>query len=243
MKWHSYTNNLPVNSAIAFQKPLDETVIPATSAIAMDAGWTWKIPTAERFGMGYVYSDQFINDDQALQEVAEKFNNPNIIRKFKFTSGRSEVFWKGNCLSLGLASVFLEPLEATSIHTTIIQTMMFVMEHLQPTKDRTVNEYRIQQYNNSVIELQDSIRDFLVVHYLGGRNDTEFWRYMNSGSPNTDRVNYVLDVCKDSVVSNLTIQPMYGSPAASLYNWILLGLDKISEVNAKNVLSKYNLLY
>ena len=243
MKWHSYTNNLPVNSAIAFQKPLDETVIPATSAIAMDAGWTWKIPTAERFGMGYVYSDQFINDDQALQEVAEKFNNPNIIRKFKFTSGRSEVFWKGNCLSLGLASVFLEPLEATSIHTTIIQTMMFVMEHLQPTKQRTVNEYRIQQYNNSVIELQDSIRDFLVVHYLGGRNDTEFWRYMNSGSPNTDRVNYVLDVCKDSVVSNLTIQPMYGSPAASLYNWILLGLDKISEVNAKNVLSKYNLLY
>jgi tryptophan halogenase len=242
MKWEPYEKHLPVNSAIAFQKPLDETQEPLTTAIAMDAGWVWKIPTTERFGMGYVYSDKFISDNEALDEVNRKFNNPQILRKFKFTSGRSSIFWKGNCLSLGLASAFLEPLEATSIHTTIIQAMTFVMEHLQPTKERTVNAHRINQYNKEVANLHDSIRDFLVAHYLGGRSDTEFWKYMNSGGPNTPLVDYVLDVCKDSLVSNSTIQPLNGSPAASLWNWVLLGLGKISDKNAVNVLDKFKKL-
>jgi hypothetical protein len=242
MTWHPYTDNLPVNSAIAFQQPLDESQEPLTTAIAMDAGWVWKIPTTERFGMGYVYSDRFISDADALDEVNKKFNNPQILRKFKFTSGRSNVFWKSNCLALGLASVFLEPLEATSIHTTIIQTLLFVMEHLQPTKERTINQHRIAEYNKIIIELHDKTRDFLIMHYKGGRQDTEFWKYMNSGAPDTDAIRLIEDVCKDSMVSNSTITPVNGSPAASLWNWILLGLDKITEKNASNVLKKHGLI-
>lgn len=238
MAWHPYTDQLPVNAAIAFQKPLDETIEPCTTAIAMNAGWVWKIPTAERFGMGYVYSNKFISEEQAVNEVNEKFGNPQILRKFNFTSGRSSVFWKGNCLALGLSSAFLEPLEATSIHTTVIQTLVFVMEHLQPTKERTVNQYRIDSYNKMAINLHDSIKDFLIVHYMGGRDDTDFWKYMNGGAVNTDKVNHVLDICKDSMVSNLTVDPANGSPAASLWNWILLGLGKINETNASNVLNK-----
>jgi hypothetical protein len=242
MSWHSYSDNLPVNSAIAFQKPLDETVEPLTTAIAMDAGWVWKIPTSERFGMGYVYSDKFISDLEAEKEIEKKFDNPKILRRFKFSSGRSSIFWKGNCLTLGLSSVFLEPLEATSIHTTIIQTLLFVMEHLQPTKERTVNQHRINEYNKIIIDLHDKTRDFLVMHYLGGRQDTEFWKYMNSGAPNTSMVNLVEDVCRDSMISNLTINPINGSPAASLWNWILLGLGKITEKNAESVLKKHKLI-
>lgn len=238
MVWQPYTDCLPVNAAIAFQQPLDETVEPCTTAIAMDAGWVWKIPTAERFGMGYVYSNKFISEQEAIDEVNLKFNNPQILRKFNFTSGRSSIFWKGNCLALGLSSAFLEPLEATSIHTTVIQTLVFVMEHLQPTKERTVNQFRIDSYNNMATKLHDNIRDFLIMHYLGGRNDTEFWKYMNSGLVNTDMVNYVLDISKDSVLSNLIVEPANGSPAASLWNWILLGLGKINDINAYNILNK-----
>lgn len=238
MKWHSYSKNLPVNSAIAFQKPLDDTVEPCTEARALDAGWVWKIPTSERFGMGYVYSDNFITDEQAIEEVNLKYKNPQILRKFKFTSGRTSEFWKSNCLSLGLSSAFVEPLEATSIHTTIIQTLIFVMEHLQPTKSRTINEYRIRKYNNTIIELQDNIRDFLVLHYLGGRTDTKFWQYMNFESQIPENLKYILDICKDSIISNLTLDTRFGSPAASLYNWILLGLGKINEKNAENLLQK-----
>lgn len=238
IEWVSYANSLPVNSAIAFQKPLDERVEQLTSAIAMDAGWVWKIPTAERYGMGYVYSNKFITEQQAIDEVNKKFDNPQILRKFNFISGRSNVFWKGNCLTLGLSSVFLEPLEATSIHTTIIQTLMFVMEHLQPTKERTINNYRINDYNKAVADMHDILKDFLVIHYKGGRTDTEFWRYMNSDSVNTDRVNHVLDICKDSIVSNLSMQQDSYRMAAIMWNWILLGLGKIDETNASSVLRK-----
>ena len=110
------------------------------------------------------------------------------------------------------------------------------------SKERTVNAHRINQYNKEVANLHDSIRDFLVAHYLGGRSDTEFWKYMNSGGPNTPLVDYVLDVCKDSLVSNSTIQPLNGSPAASLWNWVLLGLGKISDKNAVSVLDKFKKL-
>ena len=238
MGWVDYSKHLPVNAAIAFQKPLDRIVEPVTSAIAMDAGWVWKIPTAERYGMGYVYSNKFISEQQAVDEVNEKFDNPKILRKFNFTSGRSNLFWKGNCLSLGLSSVFLEPLEATSIHTTIMQTMMFVMEHLHSTKERTVNQYRINDYNNAIANVHDVLKDFLVLHYMGGRNDTDFWKYMSSGQPNTEKVNYLLDISKDSIVTTLTTQQDSYRLSPLMWNWILLGLGKINEDTARSVLAK-----
>jgi len=242
MDWHSYTDNLPVNSAIAFQKPLEEDYEPVTTAIAMDAGWTWKIPTAERFGMGYVYSDKFISDEKALEEVNSKFDNPKILRQFKFTSGRSKALWKGNCLALGLSAAFAEPLEATSIHTTIVQLLNFTMEHLQETKERTCNPYRINQYNEQMIQMYDDIRDFLIIHYKGGRNDTEFWKYMNSTTPNTPMVDYILDISKDSIPSGINIQSSNSSPASSLWNWVLNGTGKIGKEQAEKTLSKFNML-
>jgi flavin-dependent dehydrogenase len=241
MDWYSYSDHLPVNSAIAFQKPLDEEYEKVTTAIAMDAGWTWKIPTSERYGMGYVYSDKFITDQEALEEVNKKFDSPEILRQFKFTSGRSKSLWKGNCLALGLSAAFSEPLEATSIHTTIVQILNFVMEHLQETKEQTCNPYRIEHYNKEMIAMYDSIRDFLIVHYKGGRADTEFWKYMNSNKPNTEQVNYILDICKHSVPSSISIPNHNSSPAASLWNWVLHGTGNIGKQQAENTLNKFGL--
>lgn len=240
MGWVDYSKNLPVNAAIAFQKPLDGIVEPVTSAIAMNAGWVWKIPTAQRYGMGYVYSNKFITEQQAIDEVNRKFDDPQILRKFNFTSGRSNLFWKGNCISLGLSSVFLEPLEATSIHTTIMQTLAFVMEHLHSTKERTINQYRINDYNRSIANVHDTLRDFLVLHYKGGRTDTEFWKYMSSNEPNTEKVDYLLDISKDSIVSQLTLQQDSYRLVASMWNWILWGIGKINEDTARSVLRKLN---
>lgn len=241
MQWHSYSDNLPVNSAISFQLPIEDDYDKFTTAIAMDAGWVWKIPTQTRYGMGYVYCDKFITRDEAIQEINKKFNNPEILKEFKFTSGRSNLLWQGNCLSLGLAAAFSEPLEATSIHTTIVQVLNFVMEHLQSTKKRTCNPHRIKHYNDEMILMYDNIRDFLIIHYTGKRADTDFWKYMNSGETYTDRVKYILDICEDSIPSSVSIPDHNSSPAASLWNWVLHGTGNIGAYQANNTINKFKI--
>ena len=239
IQWESYEKNLPVDSAIAFQMPLTDDYEPVTTATAMDSGWCWKIPTTERFGCGYVYSSKFITDAKAEEELRAKFGDVEILRKLKFTSGRSEVLWKNNCLALGLSAAFAEPLEATSIHTTIIQAMSFVMEHLQETKKETCNQYRINHYNKEMIKLYDDIRDFLVVHYTGGRDDTEFWRHVNSGDTWTKTVKYMLSISKTSVPSALTLEHYFGCSGVMLWNWILAGLGHIDKNKASNSLKRF----
>jgi hypothetical protein len=73
---------------------------------------------------------------------------------------------------------------------------------------------------------------------MGGRNDTDFWKYMSSGQPNTEKVNYLLDISKDSIVTTLTTQQDSYRLSPLMWNWILLGLGKINEDTARSVLAK-----
>lgn len=243
VKWLSYKNNLPVDSAISFQKPLDENWEPLTTARAMNAGWCWEIPTRERYGCGYVYSSKFINKYQALKEIRDHYGDVEIIKEFQFESGRSEVFWKNNCLSLGLSSVFLEPLEATSIHSTIIQAMTFVMEYLTDSVETTVVKERIDNYNKTISRLCDDLKDFIVIHYLGGRTDTPFWQYISEGNTSTEKTDYILNLCKTRVPSSASFDHYFGCAGSMLYNWILAGIKKLTPEVAKNTLNMYDNLY
>ena len=132
--WISYKKNLPVDRAMPFivdYSLVKESVSkPYTTAHALSSGWMWQIPLQDRVGSGYVYSSEFLDEDGAQREV-EKVLGHSIepIRHLSFESGRSDVFWKNNCLSTGLAAAFLEPLEATSIHSTIFQMLVFSFEY------------------------------------------------------------------------------------------------------------------
>ena len=91
----------------------------------------WSIPTQTRFGMGYVYSDEFLTPDKAQAEIETALGHKIEPRNdLRFDIGRQKDAWINNCLSLGLSSSFLEPLEATSIHGTIVQMMVFTNFHL-----------------------------------------------------------------------------------------------------------------
>lgn len=241
VKWHSYKRHLPVDSALGFQLPLTENFDPITTAAAMSAGWAWRIPTSERFGCGYVYSSAHISDQQAEHEVLARFGNDvKILRKFKFESGRSEVLWRSNCLNLGLAAAFAEPLEATSIHTTIMQIMVFVMENLRSTQEQTCVQIKIDRYNQHMAKMYDDFRDFLIIHYMGGRVDSEFWRYMTNGECLTDKSRYILELCETSVPSSLSIDHYFGCAGSMLYNWVLAGIGRITTENVQSTLASYN---
>ena len=92
----------------------------------------------------------------------------------KFQIGRLGQAWIGNVMAVGLSSSFLEPLESTSIHGTIVQMMMFAGNYLrEPGKMTDVHR---DDYNERVGRQVDDFRTFVNTHYLVERDDTPFWR-------------------------------------------------------------------
>jgi glycine/D-amino acid oxidase-like deaminating enzyme len=182
-EWLSYRGQLPVNRAMPFWVDLKEgeEIPPYTLAWAQGSGWMWSIPTQTRFGMGYVYSDDFLTPDKAQAEIEQalgyKIEPRNDLR---FDIGRQKSAWVNNCLAIGLSSSFLEPLEATSIHGTIVQMMVFTNFHLnRAASDRTA-------YNEFAGRQVDDFRDFINLHYVTERRDTPFWQHVaanNIGEP------------------------------------------------------------
>ena len=136
----SYENELSVNSALTFHlKNNDDTVINNyTKVTAKKYGWLWDIPLQHRKGMGYVFNNNYINENQAQEEVEKDLGFKIEPQSYiKFNAGRMEKMWTKNVLSTGLSSGFVEPLEATSIHMTVLQINRFIEQFF--TNDMSFN--------------------------------------------------------------------------------------------------------
>lgn len=240
--WVSYSKNLPVNTAMPFLMDYDssEQIDPVTTAWAQKSGWMWQIPTQDRRGCGYVYCDQFTSDEQAQREIEQVLGKEvDPIRFLKFDTGRMNQHWVKNCLWIGLSAAFAEPLEATSIHSTIVQLHHFVFEYLQSTQAETVNPGSVSIYNRRIAKMYDDFKDFLVLHYVTERRDTEFWRWMATGETLTDRVRELLELQKTRSLFPCDFDQYYGSAGASLHNWVSSGLGHISLETARRTLKFY----
>lgn len=175
--WISYQHELPVNRALPFWldiKPGEE-INNYTLAWAQEAGWMWQIPTQTRYGCGYVYCDEFRTPDEAHAEIERRLGRKVEVRDdIRFSIGRLEKAWIGNVVAVGLSSSFLEPLESTSIHGTIVQMMMFAGQYLRDPKQ--VTQALRDDYNKRVGRQVDDFRTFVNTHYVTEREDTPFWR-------------------------------------------------------------------
>jgi tryptophan halogenase len=239
-KWVSYQKNLPVNSAMPFLLPYEENEYPElyTTAWAQKAGWMWQIPNQQRKGCGYVFDDNFITADQAQAEIETTLGRPiDPIRVLKFDTGRLENAWDKNCLAIGLAAAFAEPLEATSIHTTIAQLLSFVLEFLKSNLDDTLNPGSRNSYNRRTAKLYDTTKEFLIAHYIGGRTDSEFWKYINSGATKTDFVDDLLTMCKTQMPSNRDLDISFAAPDMGLWCYVLAGTGHITPETSSKIFS------
>jgi tryptophan halogenase len=174
-KWISASKTLPCDSALAFFM-YDQEPMMHTESIAMDYGWSWRIPLQHRFGCGYVYDSKYITKEQAIEEVKNKFgNNIEIVNHFKFDPGYYNNPLIKNCLSVGLASSFFEPLEATSIHTSILMCKRFI--HVYSNEYfKNKNEDIANKYNEEINDFNKNIISFLYFHYMTNKQDTDFWK-------------------------------------------------------------------
>jgi tryptophan halogenase len=228
--WESYSQYLPVNGAIPYLYPHDEDVRPETVAWAQKNGWMWQIPTQQRYGCGYVYSDMFTTYDKAVEELEQTTNRKiEPLRNLKFDVGRLKNFWVNNVTSVGLSSGFLEPLQATSIHTTIVQ-LNVITEHLLRTDLNILNDGSVQKsYNHRMGRMFDDFRDLIQIHYMTKRDDSDFWKYVKNGLPKLDKTKEILKICEYRSPSVLDWDHYFGSAGWGVLGWTIMGLGLVDK--------------
>lgn len=175
--WIDWSHLLLCDRAAALPLPRDPRMHPYTRSTALSAGWLWQIPLSHRVGCGYVYSSAHLPDDAAARELlarASPGKAPAATPRFlKMRVGRRGHFWVKNCVAVGLASGFVEPLESTGI-LFIQRSVELLLEHFP---DGAFNDALVAAYNRRMEALYERVRDFILLHYLlTRREDTPFWR-------------------------------------------------------------------
>jgi tryptophan halogenase len=167
------------DAALAVQVPYDEPDAPMAShtiSTAQSAGWIWDIGLPTRRGIGYVYSTRHIDDEAAEAELRGYIGRRHDglpVRKIPIRAGHRETFWKKNCVAVGLAAGFLEPLEASAI--VLIELSAKLISEQMPA-NRDVMDIVAARFNDVTHYRWGRIIDFLKLHYvLNQRTDSRFW--------------------------------------------------------------------
>ncbi len=191
--YQSYHEQLFNNAAVAIQTSNDGAIVtPQTESVALSNGWMWNIPLTTRQGNGYVYSDNHISADQAETELRLQLNiddNADVTAKhLKMRVGRLNEHWYSNCLAVGLSQGFIEPLEATAL----MLTQLTVDKFIESFNQNSVQNKVCDQYNQTMNNAFDGIRDYIVAHYqLSNREDSAYWK---DNKHNQNRPNVLSDI-------------------------------------------------
>lgn len=194
VEFQDYKSNLFNDSAIVMPTPIGKSFPAETVSYAMSSGWCWKIPLTNRYGNGYVYSSDFISDDDAETEFRTflgTLDSGEETRHLKMRVGQLDKHWQNNCLGLGLSQGFIEPLEATALLLVQISIELFIAEYEQgdfSAKHRG-------EFNQKVHARFERVRDYIVAHYkLNTRQDSEYWKANRENMELSDSLRYLLDV-------------------------------------------------
>ena len=224
--WVSFKDNLPMNSVTTFTRKHNVSMV--TKADKLNLGWCWQIPTQERIGCGYVSCDQWGNN--VIDEIKSNYSDAEILKSFKFDSGKLKKSWNHNVISLGLAYHFLEPLQATNIHLTLVQIDILCQRCIRQTKDRTLNPDVISIYNKHIDNLIEDFKNFINIHYS-----------RDSRVSLTDYNKKIISLLKVRGLFFEDLPQLYGCSGIGLWGHTLLGLNHLTKQECHNFLSEMNL--
>ena len=168
---------LPNNSAWATRIPYTnkkKELNLYTNCTAYNNGWIWNIPLWSRMGTGYVYSDKFISDDDALKEFKTYLGKRDLdFKKIKMRVGIQKRLWVKNVVAIGLSAGFIEPLESNGLYS--VHEFLF---HLSRTLRRdVVTQYEKDAFSFACKHAFYVFAEFVAMHYaLSQRTDTPYWK-------------------------------------------------------------------
>jgi len=184
VKFNSIENIIPNNKAWATHIPYtdkNKQLEPFTNCTALSNGWTWNIPLWSRIGAGYVYSDKYISDDEALEEfkdyIRTRYDNVPIedleFKPITMRNGIHEKTWEKNVVAIGLSSGFVEPLESTGLMTTY----EWLLSLIYTLRKDFVNQWDRDAFNYALRNIFYGHANFVGMHYaLSSRDDTPYWQ-------------------------------------------------------------------
>jgi tryptophan halogenase len=226
--WRDVTNMLFVDRAVAMQVPYpreDSPIIPATVSTAHEGGWTWDIGLDTRRGIGYCYSSKYSDDDRAEQVLRDYIGaaaEGRTARRIKMRIGFRERQWVRNCVSVGLAAGFLEPLESTGI-IQIEAAALLIAEYFP--RHRSDLERVARRFSTIMAKRFELAVDFLKLHYyLTKRTDNPFWLDNTKPETASEALKEKIEIWQRRPPSALDFETSYEAFQYMSYQYILFGL-------------------
>ena len=175
--FENYSNILPNNSAWTTHLPYKnkkKELVPYTNCTAVENGWIWNIPLWSRIGTGYVYSDKYISDDDALKQFQKHLGTKDLeFKKLKMRTGIHKNIWVKNVCAIGLSAGFIEPLESNGL----VSVHEFLSQLLRALQRPVVSEFAKQNFNIYCRNFFNVFAEFVALHYaLSIRTDTLYWQ-------------------------------------------------------------------
>ncbi len=207
-----------VTLAVPYQHYYPGYVRPCTTATALSNGWVWEIPLQDKRSLGYVHSSAYLSPGDAEREI-RAFEGAHAdsldTRVVDFRVGHREKAWVKNCVAIGLAGSFIEPLESTGLYLSDLASVMLT-EHFPYRDDMESLAFR---FNRIMANRFYEILDFINLHYcLTRRTDTEFWREVQQPQRINDRLKAKLDYWRIKPPSPSDFEDQYlpGQPQTRL---------------------------
>jgi len=225
------------DTAIATQVPYADisAAIPcSTLATAQSAGWIWDIGLSHRRGVGLVYSSAHCSDDEAEQQLYRYLGSQApqaALRKIAMRTGYHQSFWQGNCVAVGLAQGFVEPLEATGLLLFDIAARMLAEQF---PANHAAMQTTAKRYNRKMRQAWDRVFDFIKLHYcLSQRQDSDFWQQHRRRDSQSETLSEVLDHWRWHLPSQYDFTDRAAIFNLENYLYVLYGMQFHTDLSAQ----------
>ena len=241
ISFNSFKENLFNNAAVVMPSEISELIPPQTKSTALSSGWAWKIPLTNRFGNGYVYSNDYITPDQAETELRQHLgliDSDVCARHLRMKVGRAEKHWEKNCLAVGLSQGFIEPLEATALALSYETITNFIKYY----EDGHYSSKFEEIFNTEINGKFDGVRDYIVCHYKANqRKDTTYWRDNAVNTHVSDNLNKILYLWRTSqdFAKDMHMHKLQGSYQAKSWACLLAGYGVLPPLYLSAIKSYY----